>query len=66
MTDMNEAKRVFRQALEECSVDFGRVSIANDLVYWACEHADTHKEAEALIRSSCDFALELLNAIATQ
>ena len=62
MTDMNEAKRVFRQALEECTVDFGRVSIANDLLHWADFHADTCDEKVALIQSACDEAVAILDA----
>ena len=63
MTDMNEATRTFRKALEECNVDYGRVSIANDLLFWADCHADTYDEKVTLIQSAYDEAVAILDAM---
>jgi hypothetical protein len=61
--DINKATIVLRTALEECPPEFDRVSIANDLIYWADCHGCTGDEKRALIRSACDEALEMLDAL---
>jgi hypothetical protein len=61
--NLNDAVKIVRSALADCPPEFGRVHIANDLIFWTDAHAKSVEGARAFIKSACDEALTILAAM---